>query len=45
MGTKQVTKEKAKTDDVKLKSLFPVFLLGTAIMVAIGLIGRKSTEK
>ena len=44
MANKTSTKKTEKADSGNFKSLLPAILFGTAVVVTIGLLGRKSTE-
>ena len=44
MGTKTSPAKAKKEDRVSFKTLLPGLLLGTAVVVTIGLIGRKATK-
>jgi len=45
MATESSPRQTTKADSVSFKGLWPVLLFGTAVVVVVGLIGRKATEK
>jgi len=45
MATKSSSKQTKKADSANFKSLLPALLFGTAVVVLIGYLGRKTTEQ